>query len=135
MIFETQIVVTQGVVTPDPDTSPQSVTAAMLLNAQRIQGFGDVPARTLLLAFEAPATETVTVALWAHDEATPLGVALGAFPDTPGTRFYRIAAPAAVTGSRLTPVTVNAGGKIYVQVTADTIGAGGRRTLKASCVA
>ena len=131
--LEGVVIVAAGVTGPDADAAPETVTTEQIMTLQRVQNFGDVPGKTLILALDAPETETVTVSLW--HRGGPLNEPATVFPAAHGSRYFRFATALVVTGNRLQNVPCFVGGDIYVQVTADSIAGGQRRRLRGSCVA
>jgi hypothetical protein len=135
MRFEASGRYVNGVADVDPIAAPATVSPEHILSLLRRQNDCDVDGRRILLILEAPAAETLTVELWALDDATDPPV-FGDVAELSTRRWYLFTpAPIVVTGSRMIEVTaiVPAGGKVFARRTADTLTT--TRVLKASCVA
>lgn len=127
---------TAGIADGDPAAEPQALDPKHYLTLARRQGDADINGRRLLLVLDAPATEAVTLELWAVDDAT-IPNSNADSPNVQTYRWYLFASAVVVTGRTVTEVTakVPPGGLVYGRRTADTIGATLTRTLKATCVA
>ena len=112
--------------------------ATHVLDLARRQSDVSQLGKRILLAMDGTSAETVTLDLWAVDDATD-EIQRIPQPDSPVTTnrvWYRFATGVVVTGTRITEVTaaVPAGGLVYAQRTADAIVALETRTLKATCL-
>ena len=134
MLFEATAQFVNAEADANPGTNPADIFQKHVLSTSRRQADSDVLGKRLLLVLEAPVAETLTLDLWAIDDATDQDGQNDA-PSGPSTRrWYRFATAVVVTGTRITEVTAAcpAGGKIYAQRTADALTV--PRILKASCV-
>jgi hypothetical protein len=130
MIFDLSLPIVNGVTDPEPVADPDLDTPALLRVARLAGDVDNNKANALLLGLEGVAAETVTVSLYAIDDATlPAdGVPIAT------TKYYLIAAAVVVTAHVLSQViaAVPLRGFIYVRMTADSIAAD--RQLKLSLV-
>jgi hypothetical protein len=122
MRFQAHVTVSNGLAGPDPVATPDLVPDALLSSVPDRRAYADASTTRGFLALDAPAGETVTVSLYALDEATvptdrpPTGTELAA------RRFYLLAAAQVVTAGSLLALTgAPPGGTIYVRPTADTL--------------
>ncbi len=122
---------TNGATDPDPGVA-STISAGLVFATRARQPSSDVPNTVLVLALEAPSTETVTVDLYAVFEDTSPPQDVGNLPGAlANSRFYLIATGVVVTGSRLLAREVFLGGQVYARVTADTMTV--PRKLRATC--
>jgi hypothetical protein len=125
MRFPHSVTIPNGASDANPDTNPGDVLAARLATPEPRGPSRDGGAtQRLLLALDGAVAETVTLSIYALDEAT---LTSGVAADR---RFYLIAAGVVVTAKQLAAVTgpVPNGGQMYFRVTTETIAAD--RTLK-----
>lgn len=114
------VTIVNGDVHPDPIVAPATVGKALLIGITADARPSDRGVmKELVLAFAAPAAESVTLSVYVVDDATntPAG------PDA-NTIFYLIEAGVVVTGqavpTRVTGLSGLAGG-MYLRVTAETV--------------
>jgi hypothetical protein len=123
--------ITNGATDPDPGVA-STISAGLVFATRTRQPSSDVPNTVLVLALEAPSSETVTVDLYAVFEDTAPPQSIGDLPGAvPSSRFYLFASGVVVTGSQLLARQCFLGGQIYARVTSDTLTV--PRKLRATC--
>lgn len=133
MRFEAAGTYVNGVADIDPEAAPATAITTHILGLRRRQPDSDIEGRRILLALDAPSGETLTLELWALDDATDPPPDTDS-PNLAGRRWYRFATAVVATGARIVEVTaiIPPGGTVYARRTADTLTA--PRRLLASCV-
>ena len=128
MRFDATVPIANGVTDPDPLTTPASVPSARVVAVNsRANPEDRAVTKGLLLALAGTGTETVTLEIYALDEATEdLAVA--------SRTYYLVATGQVVTHGQLLQVTTNVppGGRFYFRQTAETVAAD--RELKIAAV-
>lgn len=114
---------------PDPASSPGTVPAKYVFELGFALGASQTPMRRILLALDGTAGETLTVELWAVDDATwPDQNADDPSAGLAARRFYRVGAAATtVTAKQVEEITaeVPARGRVYARVTGGTLASAG----------
>jgi hypothetical protein len=120
MHIDVKRTITNGVTDPDPIANPELVVGALVTHIKTRQVSADILAERMMFALDAPVAETLTVSVYALDQAKEPGA---------NAVWYIVATGETVTGRTLSFVDVpptnsqsfKAGSAIYVRVTTNNL--------------
>lgn len=130
MRFPIQIPVQSTTTGANPASNPGDVDANFFAHlTTKPYPSGEAFTNKIFLALDAPTTETVTVDLWAVDEATLPGPEVVATPAILAARkFYQVASAVIITAKTVQELSqrIAPGAILYVRVTGNTLTGSGK---------
>jgi len=124
MRFQIAVPVIKGAAGADPISTPSGVSIAHFGKVPSNVPGSDIPVQMIFVGFQGTAGDTITINLWAMDDATVIEAQNELTGITPagllGIRYYAISGSSVLTANTVYPIPIPTGW-LYFQVTADSL--------------